>query len=360
MRSEGALKVRAAARHRVRGRHGSRLVGAAVLVAAGGFLAGWPSPAGAAAQSITLYNGQHVQTTDALVSAFERQTGITVNVRSDTEDTFTDQIIAEGSRSPADVFYTENSPPLEELASRGMLSAVAPSTLRHTVQRYDSPAGAWAGVSARVSVLIYNTRLLKPSQLPTSVMTLASPKWSGKLALAPGETDFQPIVTAVERTHGKASALKWLDGLKANAGSHIYPDNETITSEVNAGQVAVGVINQYYWYRLRAQLGSSGMHSAIAYFAPHDPGYIVDVSGIGVLRSSTHQSAAQRFVAFVHSREGQEIIAHSDSFEYPIDSGVVTAKGETPFGQLQPDPVSVAELGTGAAAISLLQEAQLL
>ena len=119
-------------------------------------------------------------------------------------------------------------------------------------------------------------------------------------------------------------------------------------------------VNQYYWYRLRAQLGASGMHSAIAYFAPHNPGYIVDVSGIGVLRSSTHQAAAQRFVAFVVSRQGQEIIAHSDSFEYPIDSGVVTAKGETPFGELQPDPVSVAELGSGAAAISLLQEAQLL
>ncbi len=360
MKAKGILKNTGASGHPGRRRTGFCLASAAALVVAGGLLAGWPSPAGAAAQSITLYNGQHVQTTDALVSAFERQTGITVHVRSDTEDTFTDQIIAEGSRSPADVFYTENSPPLEELASKGMLSAVAPSALQHTVQRYDSPTGSWAGVSARVSVLIYNTRLLKPSQLPASVMTLASPKWSGKLALAPGETDFQPIVTAVERTYGKASALKWLDGLKANAGSHIYPDNETITSEVNAGQVAIGVINQYYWYRLRAQLGASGMHSAIAYFAPHNPGYIVDVSGIGVLRSSTHQAAAQRFVAFVVSRQGQEIIAHSDSFEYPIDSGVVTAKGETPFGELQPDPVSVAELGSGAAAISLLQEAQLL
>ena len=78
-------------------------------------------------------------------------------MRSDTEDTFTDQIIAEGSRSPADVFYTENSPPLEELASKGMLSAVGPSALaahRRTLRLADR---AWAGVSARVSVLIYNT-----------------------------------------------------------------------------------------------------------------------------------------------------------------------------------------------------------
>jgi iron(III) transport system substrate-binding protein len=326
-----------------------------------GALVAWPASSGASPQSITVYNGQHIQTTNALVNAFEKKTGITVNVRSETEDTFTDQIIAEGSRSPADVFYTENSPPLEELASKGMLSQVKVSTLAHTDAHYDSPDGTWAGVSARVSVLVYNTSLVKRSQLPSSVMALADPKWSGKLALAPGETDFQPIVTSVERTYGKAAALRWLDGLRANAGSHIYPDNETVTSQVNAGQVAIGIVNQYYWYRLRAQLGAGATHSDIAYFSPHNAGYVVDVSGIGVLRSSTHQSAAQRFVAFVVSRQGQEIIAHSNSFEYPLDSGVSTAaKGETPFAQLQPNPVTVAELGTGASAVSLLQEAQLL
>src|ERR1700684_3643329 len=57
-----------------------------------------------AGQTITLYNGQHEQTTDALVKAFEKQTGVTVNVRSDDEDVFAAQITAEGSRSPASGF----------------------------------------------------------------------------------------------------------------------------------------------------------------------------------------------------------------------------------------------------------------
>ena len=56
-------------------------------------------------------------------------------------------------------------------------------------------------------------------------------------------------------------------------------------------------------------------------------------------------------MAFLTSAQGQQIIAHSDSFEYPIDSGVTTAKPETPFNQLQPNPITIAELGTGAEAI---------
>ena len=247
-----------------------------------------PAAAGAAPPPITLYSGQHVQTTQALVNAFEKKTGIHVNVRFDDEDLLADQLVTEGTHSPADVFFTENSPPLQFLASNRLLDPVAPSTLALTPSKYNSPKGLWAGVSARVSVMIYNTALLKPSQLPSSAMQLAQHKWNGKIALAGGETDFQPIVTSVARTHGSAAALRWLEALKANAGGHQYSDNETVVDKVNRGQVALGVINQYYWYRLRSEVGSRNMHSAIAYFAPRDVGYVVDVSGAAVLKSSQH------------------------------------------------------------------------
>ena len=53
-------------------------------------------------------------------------------------------------------------------------------------------------------------------------------------------------------------------------------------------------------------------------------------------------------------------IAHSISFEYPIASGVTTAQPEPPFNQLQPNPIDLAQLGDGRAAIALLKQAQLL
>src|SRR6202034_1368523 len=153
---------------------------------------------------------------------------------------------------------------------QALLAPVDGSTLAKTASKYNSPQGDWVGVSARVSVLIYNPSLISESQLPTSVLQLASPKYKGKFAFAAGETDFQPIVTSVLKTYGKAAALTWLDGIKSNAASHIVPHNETIADEVNRGQVAFGVINQYYWYRLEAEVGASAMHSQITHFAPHD------------------------------------------------------------------------------------------
>ena len=350
-----------------RGRAGGRGARRAVTAAASLTLAALvltgcaqSTGSGGGAGTLTVYSGQHVQTTQALVVAFERESGISVSLRSDDEDVLADQIVTEGSHSPADVFYTENSPPLQYLASKGLLAPVDPSTLAATPSKFNSPGGTWVGVSARVSVMAYNTSQLTPAQLPRSVMDLADPKWAGRIGIAGGETDFQPIVTSIARTYGEAAALRWLQAVKANAGGHDYPSNEAVTGAVNSGQVALGVINQYYWYRLRAQTGPGGLHSAIATFAPHDVGYVLDVSGAGILRSSSRQRAAQRFLAFLTSVQGQEIIAHSDSYEYPIASGVTSSQHETPFESLQPNGITIAELGTGAEAIKLLQEVQLL
>lgn len=352
----------------------ARLTGKAVPVlaacaalAASGLLAacgGGSDPSGA---TLTLYSGQHVQTAQNLVAAFEKKTGIKVALRNDDEDALADQIATEGGHSPADLLYTENSPPLESLQARGLLSRVDAATLARTPAQYNSPAGDWVGISARVSVIVYNPSLISASQLPTKVSQLASPQYKGKLALAPQETDFQPIVTAYDRAYGKAATLTWLSAIKANAAGHLYPDNETVASEVNQGAAAFGVVNQYYWYRMRAEIGAGRVHSQIAHFAPRDPGYVIDVSGAAVLKSSKHQKQAQEFLAFLVSRPGQEIIAtpgtgpdQSISFEYPLAGGVTTHASETPFSQLQPYPITITDLGDGTTAIALMRQAGLL
>jgi iron(III) transport system substrate-binding protein len=333
----------------------------AVAIAA----AGCSSSSGATQNQdgLTIYNGQHEQTTSGLVTAFEKQTGIQVSVRSDDEGALANLIALQGQNSPADVFYTENSPALEFLQGKQLLAATSQSTLSQLPTQYNSPRGDWVAVSARVSAIVYNPALIAQSDLPTTVMQLADPKYGGKLGLAPSETDFAPMVTSVLKAYGTQQTTKWLQGVKANSQSHIAASNETLIDQVNRGQVAFGVINQYYWYRLQSQIGSSQLKAKLAFFAPHDPGYVIDVSGAAVLKSSKHQQAAQKFLAFLVSKQGQEIIAgdkNSDtSYEYPLLAGVNPAGGQPSFASLQPYPITIADLGDGETANTLLQQAGL-
>jgi iron(III) transport system substrate-binding protein len=316
------------------------------------------SPSATAGQTITLYNGQHEQTTAALVSAFEKRTGIKVNVRSGDEATLGNQIVQEGANSPADVFYAENTPVLEALREKGLLAPVTASTLTATPSRYNSAAGVWVGISARVSSLVYNTAEVKPSQLPHSILELAEPQWKGKVGFAPSETDFQPLVTSIVKFDGVATAEKWLEGMQANG--KIYPDNETVVAQVNNGESAIGPINHYYWYRLGKEVGQHGLHSALHYYAAGDPGNLVNVSGAAVLKSSSHASAAQAFLAFLVSAQGQQTIAHSDSFEYPLRPGVAPAPGLPPLSGFHPVSLTPADLGDGKQALELEQKLGLL
>jgi iron(III) transport system substrate-binding protein len=308
--------------------------------------------------AITLYSGQHEQTTAKLVAAFERRTGIKVNVRSGDEAELGNQIAQEGSASPADVFYTENTPVLESLRERGLLGRVDSATLAAVPASYDSSQGYWVGVSARVSALVYNTSQLSAGDLPESILELAEPRWKGKVGFAPSETDFQPLVTAVARTYGTAAAERWLKGLAANAKQ--YPDNETAVSQVNNGDSQLAPINHYYWYRLRAELGASGTHSALHYFRSGDAGELLDVSGAAVLASSAHKAQAERFLAFLVSAEGQRVLAGSDSYEYPLHRGVSPPAGLTPLSSIHPAPLTPAQLGDGSTALSIEQKLGLL
>jgi iron(III) transport system substrate-binding protein len=324
---------------------------AAVCAVCAGVLA---AGCGSSPNTIVVYSGQHEQTTSRLVAAFERLTKIKVQVRTGDESALGAQVLQEGAASPADVFLSENTPILETLAEHGMLAAVDPATLAAVPSRYSSNRGRWVGVSARVSVLVYHPASLAAGALPSSLLELGARRFRGKLAFAPSETDFQPLIAAIARLDGAARAERWLRELH-EAGT-VYPDNETVVTEVNGGQSALGPIDHYYWYRLRAEIGAASMHSRLRYFPHGDPGDLLDVAGGAVLASSSHRAAAQRFLAFLVSAAGQEALAHSDSFEYPLRPGVAPAAGLAPLAAVDPTLLSPAQLGDGHEALALEQK----
>lgn len=311
------------------------------------------------AQTLTLYSAQHDYVTNAVVDAFQKQTGIAVRVHAGDDFELANQLVAEGSASPADVFLTENSPPLMLLSERGLLANSSAQTLSRVPSRFNSPNGDWVGVAARETVLVYNPRVIGDAQLPRSLLELAQPAWKGKLAIAPAEPDFQPVVSAVIKVNGQAAAESWLSGFKDNAT--LYNDNEGIVSAVERGQVGAGIVNHYYWFKAAADTGGpDSMQSRLAYFTAGDPGALLDVSGAGQLQSAPHPEQAQSFLDFLVSQRGQAARVAAGDFEYPLGIGAIGSSVVKPFDQLQPPNISPGDLGDGQDALQLLQKVGLI
>jgi len=309
--------------------------------------------------ALTLYSGQHPQVVHMLTQAFTRETGVAVRVHTGEGPEIAQQLLREGAASPADVVFVENSPELVLLDEHHMLVPVAAATLARVPSRDNAPDGRWLGVLARQNVLAWNPAKISERELPRSLLDLALPQWKGKVAIAPSDADFLPLVGAVVHAEGKEKALAWLEGLRRNA--RLYQDDESVVAAVNRGSVATGIINNYYWARLRTELGAAGMHSRIAHFAPGDIGNLINISGAAVLVSSKHQAEAQRFVAFLVSAKAQEMLATSTvDYEYPLVSGVAANPLLTPWDDLHPPDISPAAMGDDRESAALLQQAGLL
>ena len=316
-------------------------------------------PLGAHAASITLYNAQHEQVVNQLAKDFEQQTGIGVKIRSGEGPALAAQLVAEGAKTPADVYFTENSPELMLLEEKGLLAPVQQATLTVVPARYNSPQGQWAGVTARENVLAYNTVKVQPAQLPQSLLDLAKPEWKGKVGIAPSDADFLPVVDAVLAMKGEAATLEWLKGLKTNA--QIFDDDEGVVAAVNRGAVATGIVNNYYWDRLHAELGDQKTRSAVAHFANGDVGALVNVSGAAVMKSAHNVDGAQKFLAYLVSERAQKLMAQDHiSFEYPLRPGVASDPINKPFDQLKPPALTIQQLGDDSQAGKLLRQAGLL
>jgi len=313
---------------------------------------------GGSANSIVLYNGQHPELTRALVSAFQKRSGIKVNTHDADSLVVATQILQEGRAAPADVVLTENSPELVTLAQHGLLAQLPRSVLSQVPAAYESANGTWVGMALRISALVYDPKLIARSQLPRSILDLAQPRWKGKVGVAPTDSDFPPIVDAVIARYGRQRTATWLQGLKRNAET--YQDEEAVTSAVNRGAVPLGIVNHYYWYRLRREVGAGAVHSALYYFPNDDVGSIVNVAGVGVLASSKHRDAARRFVEFLVGAAGQRLLGEGDDFEYPARAGVPANSALTPFAKTPHATVPAAKLGNGSAAARLIRETGLI
>jgi iron(III) transport system substrate-binding protein len=317
---------------------------------------GMSRKAAAEETELTLYNGQHSHTTAALVSVFTQATGIKVAIRKGSSSQLANQIIEEGAGSPADVFYSEESPPVAAVAGKGLLAKLGADTVKQIPAEYTAKDGTWISASARCRVVVFNKSMVKDSDLPASVLDFATAAWKDKVAFVPTSGAFQEQIVAIEKLKGRDAALNWLKGLKAYG--RIYNGNGAAMRAVERGEIATALVNNYYWFSLAKEVGAANMKSGVHYMRNRDPGALITVSAAGILNSSKKLKQAQQFLAFMVSAPGQQAIVNSVA-EYPVRPGIKSPWALKPFAELEPPAITPDDLGDAASALVLEREAGL-
>ncbi|EMM0829580.1 iron ABC transporter substrate-binding protein [Enterobacter cloacae] len=308
-------------------------------------------------EGIVIYNAQHENLVKSWVDGFTKETGIKVTLRNGDDSELGNQLVQEGSASPADVFLTENSPSMVLVDNANLFAPLDADTLKQVPAEYRPAHGRWIGIAARSTVFVYNPAKLSEQQLPKSLMDLAKPEWKGRWAASPSGADFQAIVSAMLALKGEKATLEWLKAMKANFVA--YKGNSTVMKAVNAGQIDGGVIYHYYRFVDQSKTGENSKNTQLYYFKHQDPGAFVSLSGGGVLASSKHKAQAQAFIKYITGKEGQESLRTNNAFEYAVGVNAASNPKLVPLKDLDAPKVEPSTLNS-RKVIELMTQAGLL
>ena len=306
--------------------------------------------------ALTIYSGRDEALVGPLLERFADETDISIDIRYGDSTDLALLLAEEGDASPADIFFSQSPGAVEYLAGEGRLATLDESTLDLVDEAYRSKAGEWIGISGRQRVLVYNSDLVDPDELPDSVFDLTAPAFEGRVGIAPTNASFQDFVTAMRQQIGDDEALEWLTAM-ADSGAPTFPDNNSIVDAVARGEVPFGLVNHYYNHRYLAE--DPGAPSRNHVFPGGDIGALLIESSATVLGSSDMQEEAQRFISFLLDAESQSYFAE-ETFEYPLIEGVEPAADLPPLESLEAPDVDIQDLGGLERTVELIEESGLL
>jgi iron(III) transport system substrate-binding protein len=306
-------------------------------------------------KKLVVYSGRAERLVKPLLDNFEFETGIQLEVRYADSSQLAATLIEEGSRTKAAVFFSQDAGALGALSKRNLLAPLPSSILSAVPTQYRSAKGEWVGVSGRARVFLVDPRQVQVA--PDTVDALLDPKWKGKIGFAPTNSSWHSFVTALRVVKGESGAKAWLAAFKAN-NPRSYGGNALVVQAAERGDIAIGLVNHYYVYELAA--GDLAKVSVRNEFAkPGDPGSLVNVAGVGVLKGSANDSAATELVDYLLSKEAQQFFARR-TFEYPLISSVRAASELPPLRNLGSPVGDLSDLDTIDESLKMLREVGLL
>lgn len=302
---------------------------------------------------LVVYCGRGEELIRPVIERFEQQTGIDVAVRYAGTAELAATLLEEGNHSPADVFFAQDAGALGALNRTGALAPLPDDLLAAVSPRYRSPDGTWVGVSGRARVLVYNPQKLSEDDLPEDLSGLTDPAWKGRIGWAPENGSFQSFVTALRIREGDDKALAWLQGVQANE-PRVYGKNSAIVAAVAAGEIDAGLVNHYYLYTARRT--KPDITAKNYYFPRSDAGSLVNVAGIGILKTSKNTEPALAFARYLLEPETQAFFAKETS-EYPLVAGVDIPADLKPLNDIATPDLDLNRLDDLEGTLELIRRA---
>lgn len=312
-----------------------------------------PAAAQEGSETLTVYSGRSESLIGPIIQQFIEETGVAVEVLYGDTAGVAAQIIEEGENTPADVYIAQDGGALGALANAGALDFLPPDVMERSIPEFSSPDNLWVGLSGRARVLVYNPDVVEEQgiELPSSILDLTAPEYSGLVGWAPTNASFQSNVTAMRVLLGDDATAQWLSDMVAN-NTVPYDGNTQLNQAVINGEIAMGITNHYYMFRFLAENPDAPI--AQHFFPAGDAGSLINVAGAGVISHSEQPGLSQRLLLYLLSDGAQQYFADS-TYEYPVVEGVAVNERLTPLSEIESPDIDLSNLDDLQGTIDMIE-----
>ncbi|WP_372839992.1 Fe(3+) ABC transporter substrate-binding protein [Phaeovulum sp.] len=312
----------------------------------------------ALADEVNVYSHRQPELVQPLFDAFTKETGITVNVAF-VDKGMVERLVAEGSRSPADLVMTVDIARLMQVVDAGVTQSVASPVLDAAVPaEFRDPEGHWFGLTSRARI-VYAARDRVADGEVTSYEDLADPKWQGRICTRQGTNDYNVALTAAYLAHhGEEETRAWLTALKGNLARKPEGGDRDQVKAIWAGQCDISLGNTYYMGEMVANPEQKAWADAVRIVFPsfEDGGTHMNISGVAMTAAAPNRDAALALMEFLASDSAQAIYAETNH-EFPIKPGVQVSDLVASWGSFTPDSLPLKDIAElRPAALKLVQE----
>ena len=272
-------------------------------------------------RTVVVYTSVDQVFSEPLFQRFQAETGIKVMPVYDVEAAKTtglvNRLLSERDRPLCDVWWSGEVVQTILLKEEGILAPYQSPSAAGIPSQYVDPGWNWVGFGGRARVLLINTNVMTPDQVPSSVLDLTHPKVpADKVGIAHplfGTTATQ--AAALYAVLGPAEARSFFTGLR-DAGVRVLDGNSVVKDLVANGQLAMGLVDT---------------DDAIAVIEKGAPvqmvfldqetggmGTLVIPNTVAMINGAPHSTEAKQFIDYLLSKKTEAELVESGWFQMPL------------------------------------------
>jgi len=248
--------------------------------------------------------------------------------------------IRETRSSPPDVFWASAPDAFEVLKKNSLLQKYSPKAqgVAAKVGAYpvNDPEGFYVGFAASGYGIMYNTRYMRANSLPVPKEwdDLKKPVYFGHVGISAPSRSGTTHLTVETLLQGEGWDRGWASLLEIGGNLVQVSDRSFgVPDAVNSGQYGVGIVIDFFGLSAKA----SGFPVEFVY-----PRLTTIVpANVGIIANARNQKAAEAFVEFLLSDEGQQILLDPKIQRLPVR---IATYDKAPAGY--PNPFKDTSLGS--------------